>query len=319
MTDDDDVPLRHRRWAVAVLATALVTLAPPGTAEVYQLANPQDSVIGKPFYLQVSADQTLLDVGRRYGLGFDEMKAANPGVDMWVPKANADVMVPAQQVLPAVERQGIVLNIAEKRLYYFRSPTEIESFAVGTGRDGWETPVGNYKIISKVKDPTWTPTESVRKEHAAAGDILPAVVPAGPDNPLGAYAMRLDRGSYLIHGTNKPWGVGMQVSHGCTRMYPEDVEHLFGEVEIGTPVMVVNQPYKIGWLGDTLYLEVNAYKEEMRQKPVEEIIPAEIANADGVRIDWEEVRRVRDENAGLPRVIGGRQGSTSWHYLDMIF
>jgi len=302
-----------------MLCALLATLTAPAAGEIYRLSDPNDDVIGTPFYLRVDARQTLLDIGRHYGLGFDEMQAANPKVDMWVPKDGADVLIPAQHVLPAVERQGIVLNIAEKRVYYFHSPTEVESFAVGTGRDGWETPVGSYKIVEKIKDPTWTPPESIRREHAAKGDILPAVVPAGPDNPLGAYAMRLDRGSYLIHGTNKPWGVGMQVSHGCVRMYPEDIERLFQRVEIGTPVTVINQPYKVGWLGDTLYLEANAYKEEMRQWPLEKIVPPAIATAEGVTVNWDEVRRVRDENAGLPRVVGGRHGSIKWHHLDMIF
>ncbi|MGB5834860.1 MAG: L,D-transpeptidase family protein, partial [Thiohalocapsa sp.] len=198
-------------------------------------------------------------------------------------------------------------------------PTEVETFPISIGREGWGTPVGSFSIAQKIKDPTWTPPASIRREHAEKGDILPAVVPAGPDNPLGQYAMRLSAPSYLIHGTNKPWGVGMQVSHGCIRMYPEDIEHLFPEVPQGTPVTIVRQPYKVGWLGDQLYLEVNADPEASGSKSVKELIPTSIANADGVVVDWDEVGRVQAENAGLPRVVGGRQGSTSWHHLDMIF
>ena len=306
-------------WLAGTCALGALTLSVPSGADVYSLPTPNDSVIGTPFYVKTNKEHTLLDIGRHFGLGFDDMEQANPKVDMWVPGEGAEVLVPALHVLPNAPRNGIVLNTAEKRIYYFRSPTEVETFPAGTGREGWETPVGDYTIIEKIKDPTWTPPESVRREHAAKGDILPPVVPAGPDNPLGAYAMRLSNPSYLFHGTNKPWGVGMQVSHGCTRMYPEDIERLFGEVETGTPVKIVNQPYKVGWLGDLLYLEANAHTDAAMAESVTEIIPASIANADGVVVDWDEVRRVQVENAGLPRVVGGRQGSMSWHHFDMIF
>lgn len=303
--------------AAIALAAALV-LPATAAADVFQLANPGDSVIGTPFYVKTHKEHTLLDIGRHHGVGVDEMEQANPDVDMWVPGADQDVLVPDMFVLPNTAREGIVINVAEKRMYYFRSPTEVETFAVGTGREGWDSPVGSYSIIEKIKDPTWTPPESIRKEHAAMGDILPAVVPAGPDNPLGQYAMRLSNPSYLIHGTAKPWGVGMRVTHGCTRMFPEDVEKLFAQVEVGTPVRIIDQPYKIGWLGDKLYLEVNA-SEGAQAIAAEQVIPSSIANADGVFVDWDEVRRVQEENAGLPRLVGGRQGSTSWHHLDMIF
>lgn len=320
MSSDDRHTARDRILRRAALCAAAAILTPAlAAAEVYRLADPSDSVIGTPFYVKAKAEHTLLDIGRHHGLGYDEMKQANPTVDMWVPGDGSDVLVPAQHVLPDSPREGLVMNLAEKRMYYFRSPTEIETFSVGTGREGWETPVGNYTIIEKIKDPTWTPPESIRREHAAKGDILPAVVPAGPDNPLGQFALRLSNPSYLIHGTNKPWGVGMQVSHGCTRMYPEDIERLFGKVEKGTPVRILDQPYKVGWLGDQLFIEVNAHTDEARNKPVRDIIPAEIANADGVVVNWSEVERAREENAGLPRLVGGRRGSMSWHHLDMIF
>jgi L,D-transpeptidase ErfK/SrfK len=304
--------------AVLVPCLALAA-AMPAVADAYRLASVSDSVIGTPFYVKTDAEHTLLDIGRHFGSGYDEMQQANPTVDMWVPGENKDVLVPDFHVLPSAPREGLVMNLAEKRIYFFRSATEVETFSVGVGREGWETPVGTYSIIEKIKDPTWTPPASIRKEHAEKGDILPAVVPAGPDNPLGAYAMRLSNPSYLIHGTNKPWGVGMPVSHGCTRMYPEDIERLFGNVETGTPVRIVDQPYKIGWLGDQIYLEVNAHSDKAKQVPIEQVIPSSIANAEGVTIDWDEVRKAVGENAGLPRLVGGRQGSKSWHHLDMIF
>ena len=302
-----------------VAAVWCAAFAPITSADVYRLVNAGDSVIGTPFYVKASAKHTLLDIGRHHGAGFDEMEQANPTVDMWVPGDGAEVMVPAQYVLPNTPREGIVVNLAEKRMFYFRSPTEIETFPLGIGRDGWETPVGSYSIIEKTENPTWTPPASIRKRYEEEGKTLPAVVPAGPDNPLGAYRLRLSNPSYLIHGTNKPWGVGMPVSSGCMRMFPEDIAHLFGKVEVGTPVKVVDQPFKIGWLGDKLYLEVNAHSDAAKSKSIRDIVPPSIASADGVTVDWDEVRRAVEENAGLPRLVGGRQGSKSWHHLDMIF
>jgi len=297
---------------------ALMASQPAAASKEVFRVNPGDSVIGTPFYVKTSADQTLLDIGRHFGSGYDEMEQANPTVDMWVPGDGKDVLVPDFHVLPMAPREGLVMNLAEKRLYYYPSATEVQVFSVGVGRDGWETPVGSYSIIEKIKDPTWTPPASIRKEHAEKGDPLPAVVPAGPDNPLGAYAMRLSNPSYLIHGTNKPWGVGMPVSHGCTRMYPEDIEALFPKVDKGTPVRIVNQPYKVGWRGDQLFLEVNLAEGQLPQ-PARQVIPADIAGASGVMVDWNEVERALQDNAGLPRLVGGREGGSSWHKLDTVF
>ncbi|WP_462320254.1 L,D-transpeptidase family protein [Halochromatium sp.] len=287
-------------------------------AKVYRLIDPSDSVIGTPFYVKAKGEHTLLDIGRHHGLGVDEMKQANPGVDMWIPGEGTAVLAPDRHVLPDAPRNGIVLNLAERRMYYYRSPTEVETFSIGIGRDGWETPVGAYSIIEKTENPSWTPPASIRAEYAKNGKTLPAVVPPGPDNPLGSHRLRLSNPSYLIHGTNKPWGVGMPVSSGCTRMFPEDIRYLFDQVEVGTQVTIVDQPYKVGWLGDQLFLEVSLEEDE-QPRSAKEIIPASIASADGVVIDWDEVRRVLQENTGLPQIVGGRQGSKSWHHFDMIF
>ncbi|WP_295879462.1 L,D-transpeptidase family protein [uncultured Thiohalocapsa sp.] len=300
--------------AALAAAAALPTAA---NAETYRI-NEGDSVIGTPFYVKTDAEHTLLDIGRFYGSGYDEMKQANPSVDMWVPGDNQDVLVPDFHVLPDAPRDGLVMNLAEKRLYYYHSPTEVEVFSVGIGREGWETPVGTYSVIEKIKDPTWTPPASIRREYEKRGETLPAVVPAGPDNPLGAYAMRLSNPSYLIHGTNKPWGVGMPVSSGCTRMYPEDIEALFPKVKTGTQVRIVDQPYKVGWRGDQLFLEVNLLDGQSAASP-QAVIPSKYANAGDVTVDWNEVRRTLQDNSGLPRLVGVRQGAESWHRLDSVF
>ncbi|WP_133512661.1 L,D-transpeptidase family protein [Candidatus Thiosymbion oneisti] len=306
-------------WVAALgLALVGVSCALPAAQTGYWLPNPDDSVFGQIFYVKSERKDTLLDLGRRSGFGYDEMKSANPGVDTWLPGKGTHVLVPAQYVLPQAPRQGLVLNLAEKRLYYFPTSGKVVTYAVSIGREGWDTPLGNFSIVSKVKDPTWTPPASIRAEHAEQGEILPAVVPAGPDNPLGQYALRLSAKKYLIHGTNKPWGLGMQVSHGCIRMYPEDIEQLFPEVPIATPVTIVYQPFKVGWRDNDLYLEVHAKDKDKSRSP-KEVIPPAIAEAQGVNVDWREVRRAIKENTGLPHLVGGRQQPPQRLYLDRIF
>jgi len=289
-------------------------------AETFRLAHPGDSVIGAPFYVKTRKKDTLLDFARQNNQGYDDMNKANPRVDMWLPGEGSEALIPSFWVLPNIPRSGIVLNRAEKRLYYFppEDPDRIETYAISVGKDGWETPLGTYSIIEKKKDPTWTPPESVRQSHAEYGDILPPVVPAGPDNPLGQYAMRLSNPSYLIHGTNKPWGMGLPVSSGCIRMQPEGIEDLFGKVETGTQVTIVDQPYKLGWLGDDLYLEVHIDKEEKRQSP-RSVIPESVATAEGLEMDWKAVERAVSENTGLPQLVGSRRSSAERLHLDMIF
>lgn len=292
-------------------------------AETFKLANPNDGVIGVPFYVKTRREDTLLDIARHNDQGYDDLNTANPKVDMWVPGAGADALVPAFYVLPQAPRQAIVLNVPEKRMYFYpegSDGTTVISYAISIGREGWNTPLGTFQITGKIKDPTWTPPASIHAERAAEGRApLPAVVPAGPDNPLGQYAMRLSAPSVLIHSTSKPWGLGMQVTHGCIRMYPEDIEQLFGQVSVKTPVTIVNQPFKLGWLGNDLYLEVHISDDKDKERDPSRILPASLASAEGVYVDWDAVRRARDENTGLPTLVGGRQASADWHHLDMIF
>lgn len=321
-----DSPGRHLRQLAGATCALAVGVAlwlgglDTARAESFKLAHPGDSVIGSPFYVKTRHEDTLLDFGRQNNQGYDDMSRANPKVDMWLPGEGSEALIPSFWVLPNTPRTGIVLNRAEKRLYYYPpdDPERVDTYAVSVGRDGWETPLGSYSIIEKKKDPTWTPPESIRKTHAEYGDILPPVVPAGPDNPLGAYAMRLSNPSYLIHGTNKPWGMGLPVSSGCIRMQPEGIEDLFGKVETGTQVAIVDQPYKLGWLGDDLYLEVNIDQEAKRQSP-RSVIPESVATAEGLEIDWKAVDRAVKENTGLPQLVGSRRSSAERLHLDMIF
>ncbi len=236
-------------------------------ATTYKLpAKSGDSVVASSssdiVSIKVDHDQTLLDVARRFNLGQTEIVTLNPKLERWLVKKGTVVRLPNRRILPDTPHQGITLNIAEYRMYYYpaNQPGIVKSYAHGIGRQDWKTPLGKTTIIKKVKDPAWHPPESIRREHAANGDPLPAVVPPGPNNPLGAYALHLNLpGEYRIHGTDvaKIYGIGMQITHGCVRMYPEDIQALYNSVAIGTPVFIVKQPIKVGWLNNILYIEAH--------------------------------------------------------------
>mgnify|MGYP000079141335 FL=1 len=241
-------------------------------AETWTLPPADIDIFGQVQITTASREETLLDIARRSGLGQDEIMLANPNVDRWLPVDGSEVVLPNRYIIPQAERKGLVLNLPEMRLYYFPEPKNGEKPAVIThpvsiGRMDWKTPLGKTKIANKVKDPSWTPPQSLRDEAIAAGDPpLPNVVPPSPNNPLGRFAMHLGTpsGSYLIHGTNekKSFGIGMRVTHGCIRMYPEDIEALFAIVPVGTQVQIVNQPIKLGWLADSLFIELHPPLEE---------------------------------------------------------
>jgi len=242
----------------------------------FALATSEQTVIGAPQVVFASSSDTLSDLARAYGLGYDEIIAANPGVDPWLPGEGTAILLPTQYVLPQVERQGVVLNIASKRLFYFPAAGDGETqkvltYPIGIGRVGWETPLGDTTVVSKARDPHWWVPASVRREHAEIGDPLPSVVPPGPDNPLGHRVLKLDMPGYLIHGTNAPYGVGMRVSHGCVRLYPENIELLYELVGIGEAVTIVNEPYLFGYENGMLYFEAHAPLEDDLVPPDERL------------------------------------------------
>ncbi len=298
----------------AVWLATLIAATTPASAEQFSLPAAESDVIGEMRTAETGPRDTLLDVARRNGLGYEEITNANPGVDAWLPGAGTPVTVPKRRLLPRAPREGIVINLPEHRLYWFprAAPGEapvVWTFPVSIGKMDWNTPLGITRIVAKIKDPTWTPPPSVREEHARRGDILPAVVPAGPDNPLGQFAMRLGipGGAYLIHGTNRPAGVGMQVTHGCMRLYPEDIENLFGMVAVNTPVLIVNQPYKWGWHDGELLIEVHPPLQEDAGDPptltdLTRLI-VEATRAEPLAIDWIAAERVWREARGIPAVV----------------
>jgi L,D-transpeptidase ErfK/SrfK len=205
--------------------------------------------------IKAKYEDTFADLGVVNDLGYLEMVVANPGVDAWLPGEGTEIILPTRFILPPGPRQGIVINLAEYRLYYFPKDRDVVyTYPLGIGREGWSSPVADAHITAKTPNPGWTPPQSIRDEHAADGDPLPAYVPPGPNNPLGPYKLGLSVPGYLIHGSNKKFGIGMRVSHGCFRMLNHNVLKLASLVSVGTPVRIINEPYKFGRSGGKVYL-----------------------------------------------------------------
>jgi L,D-transpeptidase ErfK/SrfK len=255
---------RMRGLERKLFALCVLTCAPTVHGAEYRLADSRQSVIGDDQTITTVYEDTLYDLARRYGVGSEELIRVNAGLDPWVPGADKQVLIPGRHILPSAPREGIVVNLPEHRLYYYPKPTRggtrrVITYPVSIGRLDSGTPLGLTHVISKQKDPTWIPTASIRAEHVRNGDPLPPSVPPGPANPLGQYRLRLGvgNGTYLIHGTNNPIAVGLPVTHGCVRMYPEDVAALFPLVPVGTPVRFVNEPVKLAWVDGELLLEAH--------------------------------------------------------------
>ena len=305
---------------MAALAAFVALLAfgasPSANATTYTLATPDDRVVGEDQTIITVYEDTLYDLARAYSLGSEELIRVNPSVDPWLPGAGKQLVVPGRHILPAGPHEGIVVNLPEHRLYYYPKPKrggpiEVITFPVSIGKMDWRTPLGLTHVIQKQKDPTWFPPESVRKEHAAAGDPLPPKVGPGPDNPLGAYAMRLaaGNGTYLIHGTNNPIAVGLAVTHGCIRMYPDDVASLFPLIPVGTPVRLINEPVKVAWIDGELLLEAHPPVDAQGQsfEPDIDQLSDMLRTAVGattVAIHWDYAREVLQKADGVIATVG---------------
>ncbi|CAG9000727.1 MAG: putative L,D-transpeptidase YnhG [Candidatus Celerinatantimonas neptuna] len=238
-------------------------------ARTYPLPASNSRLIGHNTTYIVKKGDTIASIANHFDIGFLALRAVNPHVDPFLPKPGIQLTIPLQMLLPEGPRQGIVVNLAQLRLFYYPSHSnKVEVFPIGIGRIGWDTPTTTTHIAQKIPHPTWTPTENILKEYAAEGKALPKVVPAGPNNPLGDYAMRLayGAGDYLIHGTNKNFGVGLRVSSGCIRLFPRNIQHLFSEVSVGTIVRIISQPIQHSVEPDgKLYLEVTRPLSKTKQ------------------------------------------------------
>ena len=299
-------------WLLAVAIAAAVPVA-AAYSGVWQ-ANAQDAVVGRNQVYIARYEDTLLDIARRFGMGLAELRLANPGVDVWLPGEGTAIRLPSRFILPEGPRSGLVVNVAEMRVYYFpKGESIVRTWPISIGRVGWETPLGETSIVRKKARPAWYPPDSIREEAARSGNPLPRVVGPGPDNPLGSHALYLGFPQYLIHGTNKPFSIGMRVSHGCVRMYPEHIVELYELVEPGTPVTLVHQGVKAGWAGDKLYLEVHretGVPDEEARPSMTEVVSSLIAATPAVgaalTLDWKRVEEALATANGIPIAVASR-------------
>ncbi|MFW6094123.1 MAG: L,D-transpeptidase family protein [Pseudomonadota bacterium] len=293
--------LVSRRSAVVAVVAALALGGAEARAAAYSLADGDADVVGAVTTIRTRYEDTLAVIAEKYGLGYREVVEANPGVDPWIPGEGTEVVLPTAYVLPDAPREGVVINLAEFRLYYY-PPDEntVVTYPVGLGRDEFRTPQGSTRIVAAIEDPSWTPTPASRAEHEARGDPLPAVVPPGPDNPLGSLALQLDMPGYFIHGTNTPFGVGQMVSHGCIRLYEPHIATLAELTGRDTPVHIVNEPYKVGWRDDQLFVEVHP---DIYDEADPEELPRRIESATKNRaavVDWARVEELLESPTGIP-------------------
>ncbi len=275
-------------------------------ALTFELPENGDSVVGEMVQVVAKHEDTLPAIAMAHGIGYREITAANPDLNPWLPGEGAIVHVPTRFILPPGERTGMVLNLAEMRLYYYPpNSNQVITYAIGIGREGWDTPVGQARIVSAIENPNWYPPQSIRDEYAQEGIELGTVVKPGPDNPLGNYKLKLDMPGYLLHGTNKPLGVGMRVSHGCIRLYPQDIKELYELGPVGIKVRIIKMPYKAGWSKGRLFLEAHRPLNEEFQETglnltsmVGEIIRAHEGH--NIAINWDLAETSARRHHGLP-------------------
>jgi len=282
---------------------------------------PTTDIVGVVQKTKASKEDTLTDIARRFNVGYEEIVRANPGVDPWLPGENREIVIPSQFILPNAPREGIVINAAAMRLFYYPKvkkgePQLVHTYPIGIGKVGWKTPEGTTKILRRTKDPTWRPTASIIKEHLEErGEKLDRVIGPGPENPLGRFAFYLGWPSYMIHGTNKPPGVGLRSSHGCIRLYPEDIAQLFEMAPIGTQVRVVNQPFLCGWHEGALHIQAFDVLEDdprdwkkaqakLLNKAFADRIQAELKTRKE-KIDWDAVSKLSHDPRGIPVSVSG--------------
>jgi L,D-transpeptidase ErfK/SrfK len=313
----DRASTKVAHWAYAILVLVAVAFrTAPAYATVFELPADGSDVIGSDTTITTHYKDTLLDIARRYSLGYDEIIRANLGVDMWIPGEGTQISLPGRRILPPGPHEGVVVSLPEHRLYYFPKAKQngkrvVITYPVSIGKLGRNTPLGQTRVIDKVEHPSWYPPASIRKEHAAAGDPLPAVVGPGPDNPLGDYKIRLGfgDGTYEIHGTNNPTAVGLAITHGCIRMYPEDVAALFPQLPVGTSVRLINVPVKVAWIDGELLLEahppVNAQGESFEPDVdhFSDLLRAAVGDTT-VAINWDYAREVLQKANGVLATVG---------------
>jgi L,D-transpeptidase ErfK/SrfK len=308
MTERRSRILRHAVLAALLGSACAGELGPARPRYLLERPPPSADLVGRLAVHVTRREDTLVDLAPALGVGYVELLAANPGIDPWLPPAGARLLVPDARLVPDAAREGIVVNLGDRRLYYFEKGEPVGAYPIGIAKDGYATPIGVTKVTEKRVKPDWIPGPSARRDDPS----LPARVKPGPDNPLGEHALYLAWPSYLIHGTNEPRGVGRHSSRGCIRLYPEDMAALYARVERGTAVRVVNQPVKLGWIGGELYLEVNPDSDQSLQldetgKLGTASAPSglrerveRVAGEQASRVDWTLVERIASHRYGIP-------------------
>jgi len=296
------------RRLVAVNLAALLSILPLRSASPAEFVLASDgTIVGSPFVVTIESEVTLYDVARHFDLGMPEVQSVNPGINPWMLRYDQRVLIPTQFNLPPKPWMGIIVNLAARRLYYFPSrsgsaPQNVLTFPIGIGDDDWETPVGSGTITAKIANPSWIPPASIREEHARRGDLLPEAVPPGPNNPMGLFKLQTSFPAIYLHGTNRPWSIGERASHGCIRLYPEDIAELFRRVPVGTPVNVIDAPYVFGTSHGVLYL--SAYVRPSR--PAQQAAITAFADIDDElrrTIDWTRFDRAVNSASSLPQAL----------------
>ena len=308
-------------WAPALAAAETSPASPAGTSKDASDAKPDRSARVPTFSLNgdlagdlqvftTAYEDTFAGIGNELALGYLELVKANPGIDPWLPGEGTQITLPRMYVLPDSNREGIVINLAEYRLYYF-TDSGVQVYPVGVGTEDNPSPLTNAQVTMPLESPAWYPPASIRAEYEATGDYLPRMIPPGPDNPLGSHALMLSEKGYLIHGTNKQFGVGMAVSHGCFRMYNEDISRFAYQVSKGTPVQVIREPVKVGASGGEIWLEVHRPREDYTAEDREELWRETMAKVEAFQKQHPntQVKRMAievavDQADGIPRMIG---------------
>lgn len=278
----------------------------------YKMPAPGNDVIGEIRYVTPNKHESLADLTIRYEMGYEELKWANPGINPWLLNEQRPILLPLQFILPEGKRSGIVSNIPEMRTYYFLKDSDtVYVYPVGVGRMDWKTPLGSWSITRKQENPAWYPPASIRREHEEMGrGTLPGVVPAGPDNPLGTRVLRLSLPSYLLHGTNEQTGIGMRVTHGCMRFYPQHIEQLYDIVPTNTLVTFLNEPVKFGFLDNDLLIEVHPPLDEdnlsvadLKAKALSQL-ERYLNDHPNTSVNYDLVNLAVEQQSGVPIIIG---------------
>ena len=301
-------------------AAAFVLPLASAQAELLDMPTGEESVLGTSYDIETRYGETTLMLAQMHQIGYHELLSANPDAHTWMPGEGARVHIPKRYILPGQVREGIVVNLAELRLYYFEKRgngrTRVHTYPISAGRVDWVTPLGLTKVVDRLENPTWYPPKSVIQEHLEMGEELPNVVPPGKDNPLGRFALMLDVDGYFIHGTNREQGIGMRVTHGCIRMRSDDIAKLIHRVPIDAPVRILSTPIKVGLQDGLVYMEAHPRPLEEFPMPVKKpvltetdisrpfaILKEQLPVGDYV-IYWEQVVEVSRRRLGIPVIIG---------------